>query len=352
MLKFPKYNVHVLLGVTPVMKVTDRQIWTHLVTPQVQALLGPITAIRPPVVRETLTGTPPGAPGSNINNHLLYGGQSGFVRFPYLEILYITTYGALLIKRDLMKVEVTGWIGDIEKNRSELIFEVALRDRCFDGTSRANDSALIAWPFSDPKLHQRLSDQLSSVEASIYGFVPGSRIGDVTGNPDLEEFVRQPYQFLDRPELFLKYFQQIWPSRRGPGQVGAPIPDVSRVIDTGITEIARLSGYDLVEATTSHYNVAHFVMSRGYRFNYIEQARDFAQLDTAVRELTKTLRLSRTQQSWCPVIQGLKPPESIPSELNLGGPSWPWDNICPDYLWLNKPISDKARGLLPGPIPR
>lgn len=355
MSKFPKYDVGSLLGVCPVTKLTDRTIWAHLVTPQVRALLGPIASVQGPTLVETQQGLFPGDTASNINNHLLYGGKTGFVRYPYLETLYLTAYGALLVKRDFVKAEITGWVGDVSKGRGQLIYEVALRDRRHDGTLRANDTALLAagWPFSDPKLHQRLPGG-SSVEASIYGFMPGSLIASATGNPEFQEFVRNPYKFLDRPELFLQYFRMAWKTERGPGQIGAPIPDVAKVIDSGVSHVARSLGYDFVEATTSHYNVAMFVLAFGYRFNFVEQAQAFGALHAGVKTLTEKFKLNRTQQTWATVIQSL-PADKLPEDLkplHLGGPNWPWDNICQDYLWLNKPLNDAAKAALPGPVAR
>lgn len=348
---FPRYDAAALLGITPVATIKPEELWEQLITPQVSRALGPITSITGPIVRETEEGAFPGDKVSNLHKHMLFGGKPGFVRCPYLTTIYHTADGALLVKEDGIKLEATGWIGDIMKGKAELIYEVALRDRCFDGTPRADDSPLVAWPFSDPVLHQRLPHG-RSVEASIYGFRPGSRLTEAFGDPQYEEFVRQPYQFLDRPELFLKYFKQAFAGRRGPGQVGSPFPDVAKVIDSGVSNLARAKGYDFVEATTSHYNVAMFVQAFGYRFNFSEQAKTFGDLYKGVQALKKSLNLSRSQETWATVIQSLRPVELIPKELYLGGPTWPWDNIGLDYLWLNKALNPEAQAALPGPISR
>lgn len=175
--KFQRVNTLDLLGITPLTRVTDEYIWTELLTPMVRALLGDIQSGYT-TVKETVEGEFPGDRVTNLNNHQLYGGQSGFVRMPYIESVYKTTYGAFVVKRDGVKFKAFGWFGDYLKGKAELIFMCALRDRRYDGTKRANDTALLDFEFDDPRYNSRLSVNgetldASACELSAYCFMPG-----------------------------------------------------------------------------------------------------------------------------------------------------------------------------------
>jgi len=63
------------------------------------------------------------------------------------------------------------------------------------------------------------------------------------------------------------------------------------------------------------------------------------------------IKLTRPQESWVCVIQSLRPTELIPAGLFLNGPLWPQDNIGPELLWMNKPLSDRAAALIPSAVP-
>jgi hypothetical protein len=84
MLKFTVANYPELLGYTKVCQVSDEDIWQHLVSPMTKGLLGDIVEIRPPRVIESLEGLFPGDHAANLNDHRMFGGQRGFVRFPYV----------------------------------------------------------------------------------------------------------------------------------------------------------------------------------------------------------------------------------------------------------------------------
>lgn len=348
MSKFTTANYHELLGVSPVSQVSDEVIWENLISPITKALLGPILKSRAPQVLDTVDGLFPGDEAKNLNDHKLYGGEDGFVRFPYVHSVYETENGLFIVKRDLVKFEVFCWLGNVKRGRGELIYKAGLRDRRFDGTLRANDSALLDYKYSDPILHRPLSDELSSVEFSIYAYMPGSRIVDATGDDEHERFVTQPYAFLAEPDKFLTHFQVAWKSKRAPGQNAVPIPDVSSVTLRGFKKIAVACGYDLLEMAPSHYHVARWGLQGGYQFAYAEQKKAVDALKRAIEKQSRTgSKLSRTQQSWICVIQSLAPSKLIPSELNLGGPKWPQDNISDQCLWLYKPLSKRAQGFVP-----
>ena len=99
---FQRFNVLESLGITPTTLITDEQIWIDLFTPMTRALLGDILDFTRGT-REDVEGEFPGDRVSNLNNHLLYGGKSGFVRMPYHETIYRTTHGAFIVKRDGVK---------------------------------------------------------------------------------------------------------------------------------------------------------------------------------------------------------------------------------------------------------
>jgi len=343
--KFPRHKIFDLTRLTEIALVTDREIWSLLVTPMVKSLLGPIQSSRVEL-RETQKGLFPGDDVSNLNGHKLYG-KDGFVRYPYLYSLYKTENGVFTVKRDGVKFEAFGWYGDVEKGRGELIFKAALRDRRFDGTPQANDCALVEFiGYEDPALNGRLPVDARSVELSIYGFLPGSSIFDSTGELEFELFVEKPFQFLDRPQLFLEYFKRAWETKRAPGQKAAPIPDVSKLVPPRFEKIAGRRGYDFIEVAPSHYHVAMWAVSVGYRFTDPVQANAMANLAAGIKRIKESgLKLTRSQESWVCVAQSL-PVELIPQGLYLGGPVWPQDNIGPQNLWMNKPLNESARQLV------
>lgn len=345
--RFSSADYPALLGVTGICRAEDRDIWRLLVSPITKGLLGPIVERADPRVMETLKGLFDGDEVSNLNDHRLYGGQEGFVRFPYVHNFYRTTNGAFIVKRDVVKVEVLCWFGDVMKGRGELILKAALRDRRFDGTRRANDTALLDYRYDDPVFHRRLSETLNSVEISIYAYMPGSRIADIMGDTELESFVRFPFRYVAKPDEFSKYFDAIWKSKRAPGQYAVPIPDVSDSVLEGFAAIAARCGYDLIEAAPSHYHVCRWLLSHGYSFSYPSDRDVFERLSQGLEAIRKAGHpLTRAQQSWVCIMQSLSP-EAIPTHLNMGGPQWPQDNISDRCLWLYKPISKRAAGFQP-----
>jgi hypothetical protein len=345
---FNEANYPELLGVTRVCQISDMDVWHHLVSPMTRGLLGEIVEVRPPRVIESLEGLFPGDHVANLNDHRLFGGQTAFVRFPYVTNFYRTENGAFIVKRDGVKFEVFCWFGEVEKGRGEMILKAGLRDRRFDGTKRANDSALLDYPYDDPVLHRPLSPDLSSVELSIYAFMPGSRITDVISDAEYERFVTQPYTFRNKPDDFLRYFNMAWASKRAPGQQAAPIPDVAPFTLRGFQKIAELQGYDFCEMAPSHYHVARWGLGGGYLFRDPEQQATFTAFSDGLERIrAKGLPLTRTQQSWVCVAQSLEPQSRIPAELQLNGPQWPQDNIGPKVLWLYKPLSERARAFKP-----
>lgn len=343
--KFHKHSIADVVRVTGIAYVTDKEIWDRLVTPIAKSFLGPIQSCHTQVM-ETAKGLFPGDEVANLNDHRLYGGQQGFLRFPYLHTMYKTANGAFIVKRDGVKFEAFGWFGDVDKGKAKLMFKVALRDRAFDGTRAANDTALVDFPYDDPVLNGRLPFDVKSVEVSIYAFTPGSRIAE-KGLAEYDLFVEKPFTFLDKPETFLKYFRMAWNSECAPGQNASPLPDVSRLVAPQFEAIAIKRGYDVIENAASHYHVAMWAYSIGYRFTNAEQAKVMASFAEGIKRLKAAgVKLTRSQESWLCVVQSL-PREHIPNELYLGGIKWPQDNIGPANLWMHKPLSDKAKQLMP-----
>lgn len=349
MLKSKPVNVAEMLGLTRISRVTDMDVWKHLLTPTVKGMLGPVTKVGEPIVMETIAGHFPGDEAANLNGHLLYG-QTGYVRYPYISVCHRTAYGALVIKRDLRKLMATAWSGDVDSGKADIIHMAAMRDRRFDGSIAANDTALLSFPYDHPRHSQRLHPELSTVELSIYSFFPDSRFSDTT-DKELEKFVENPYKFLDRPEYFLQQFDRVWNTKRHPGQTAAPLRDVSKLVLPGFEVVARKYGYDAMEAAASHYHVVMWLLSNGFRYSYRADQETMSQFAAGMKKIRDAGHpLTRTQQSWVCVLQSLRPEEKIPEHLRLAGPVWPQTNIDQQSLWVNKPLTEKALQLVPEPI--
>lgn len=346
MVKFITREVLESFGYSRVCEISDEEIWEHVVTPMTKGILGRILRKDSPKLMETVAGKFPGDEVTNLNNHKFYGGHTSFVRYPYLHTFWKTQNGAVVIKRDRVKFQVLCWFGDVEKHRGELIFKVSLRDRRFDGTVQANDCALLDYAYDDPVLSRRFAPDLKSVELSVYGFMPGSRISEGDGDQEFESFVQHPYQFLDRPEKFLELFKRAWKGRRAPGQFAKPISDVSDEVLPGIEILAAKYGFDLIEAAPSHFHVAKWLLSNGYLFQDEPDKQTFTGLSDGLERIRASgTPLTRQQQSWVCVVQSLNPAESIPGELKLPGLTWPQTNLTQRCLWMYKPISEAAKKL-------
>lgn len=344
MLTFKPFDSSAMLGVTPLSRtnVSDSMVWELMLTPTVRALLGPLKVIGEPRLIETTAGHFPGDEATNLNAHKIYG-QEGFVRYPYISVCHRTAYGAVVIKRDFRKIMLSAWVGDVDSGNGELIYIIALRDRRYDGTKAANDCAFLTFPY-DHVCNKPLSPDLNSLEVSIYSFSPGSRIKDACGDLELDQFVEKPFTFRDRPELFLKLFHKAWASKRGPGQHAAPIKDTAKLLLPGVETLAKQCGYDLLEGAASHYHVAMWFLSSGYRLSYQHDVQTMSKIAAGLKRIRdEGTPLTRTQQSWVCVLQCL-PEELIPANLQLGV-KWPQDNIAPDSLWLARPVSEKGAKL-------
>ncbi|MBS1997864.1 MAG: hypothetical protein JSS86_16185 [Cyanobacteria bacterium SZAS LIN-2] len=351
MATFQQSEIVELLGITPIAHVTDDEIWQHLVTPTVKGLLGEVKVKEPARLLDTRDGLFKGDSVSNLNHHDIKGPDGKErVRYPYLHAIWRTVNGAVVFKRDGVKFEVFCWFGDVDRERAELMFKAALRDRRYDGTVRANDCALLEYTYDNPHYHQRLSTELSSVELSIYGFMPGSRIVDATGDAEFDSFVANPFRFIDDTDHFLSLFQRALASKRSPGQFSAAIPDVSHFTMRGFEFLARKCGYDLLEMAASHYHVAKWAMNGGFALPDASQALVMSQLAAGLDAIrAKGTPLTRTQQSWACVVQSLRPVDKIPPTFYMGNPDlvWPQDNISDYCLWLYKPLSAKAKDFHP-----
>lgn len=359
MAKFKRYDIADLLGFTPIARVTDKEIWTRLLTPHVRGFLGEIKSSSGPHVMESVKGMFPGDEVTNLNNHRLYGGlSSDIVRYPYITMLYRTTHGALVIKRDAVKVKAFCWFGDVERGKAQLIYKGALRDRRYDGTRRSNDSALIDFPYDDQCLSTPILGEGKGVELSIYGFLPRSRITDIFPDEvEYERFIGNPFTFLAEPEKFMKNFERAWKGILSPGQIAAPVPDVSMLVAKQYEYLARKYGYDFLENCASHYHVARWAEAHGYRYTYQKDADTLSALAAGIKRVRTELKakgkdLTRPQESWLCVIQSLRPVELIPEGFYFGNPEWPQNNIDQKNLWMNLPLTEKARLILPGPLPQ
>lgn len=338
--------------------VTDREIWEHLLTPTVKGILGPVVRSHTPRWIETTKGVFPGDEVTNLNGHKLRDAagvlRDDLLRYPYVHHLYRTENGAVVIKRDPQKVWVACWFGDVEKGKGELIFKAALRDRRHDGTSLANDCSLLDFSYSNPDYHRPLSNTLKSVELSIYGYMPGSRIVDGCGDEELDRFVANPNKFLSDPDRYLALFNRAMQTKRAPGQAMAPIPDVSRHALPGFEHLARKYGYDLIEMAASYYHVSRWATAGGYLFASPAQEDAVSRMGRGLDDIRQSgYPLTRTQQSWVVALQSLRPVLKIPPALRFekGESSetlqWPQDNTSDRCLWMYKCLSEKAQGFKP-----
>ncbi|MBU6453036.1 MAG: hypothetical protein KGS72_14725 [Cyanobacteria bacterium REEB67] len=334
------------LGVTPIARVSDDEIWNHLVTPTVKGLLGEVKVKEPAQILDTIAGRFKGDEVSNLNHHDIKGPDGKpRVRYPYSHTLWKTVNGAVVFKRDGVKFEVFCWFGDVERERAELIFKAALRDRRYDGTARANDCCLLEYTYDNPDYHKPLSKQMSSVELSIYGFLPGSRVADASGDAEFDAFVANPFRFIGDADKFLGLFQRALQTKRAPGQFSAPIPDVAKFTQLGFEFLARKYGYDILEMAASHYHVAKWAISDGFLLADLEQANVMARFAAGLDKIRASGHpLTRSQQSWACVVNSLRPAEKIPAVFQMGDANllWPQDNISDCCLWLYKPLSAKA----------
>jgi hypothetical protein len=355
MSKFEKYDVHEALGYTPIAAVSDADVWRYLLTPLVRRLLGDITHFGKAKLTETVEGAFPGDIATNMNEHLLFGGKPGFVRFPFLNTVHKTESGVLVIKRDRVKLKVICWFGDAFKGKGDVIYKVALRDRRFDGTPAANDCSLLEYPQDDPETNTPIPYG-RGLENTAYAFMPGSFISELGGEDvEFEKFIGSPFSFMNDPDKFLTYFWRAWNSSRAPGQIGKTIPDVSRLLLPGFDKVARMAGYDFVEGAVSHYHVVKWELNYGYRCTYQRDADTLAGfakgIDNVNAQRTPELKLTRPQESWLCVLQNLRPIEAIPQELYLGGLLWPQTNLDQRNLWINHPLNAAAAKAVPLPLP-
>ncbi len=348
MRKLTKEMINHYLGVQPIVLLDDTEIWRRLISPNTKSLLGKIVTEPGISMVDTIQGEFPGDEVTNLNQHQINGARGQHIRFPYLKSTYQTERGKVIVKRDQTKVVVLGWYGKRgEKDTAgQLIYKVAIRDRCFDGTPYANDCSLQDFPRHDPELHKPLLADASSVELSIYGFLPGTRVKDYLGDEEHESFIAKPFKFIEDPELFLQHFEKAFKSALAPGQIAAPIPDMAPFMSANVEKVAASRGYDFAEGAASHYHVCRWGQAFGWRVTDPEKATIINELTAGLARLReKGIRLTRSQESWVCVLQSL-PRKYIPDQLYLGGATWQHDGLNKNYLWMHKPLTDRAKGLL------
>jgi hypothetical protein len=361
--KYAQYDLGDLLGFTEITKIKDSQIWKHMVIPSIANELGPVRQVVGPLVIEHSRPLFAGDEidrVTNLNNHKLYGGKSGYIRNPYVATVYHTEKGALCIKRDGVKLEVFAFHGDVVLDapanlvkpkakplvggKAELIYKIGLRDRRYDGTKKANDCSLMEYPYDDYRLNKPLPNRVKSLEVSTYNFKVGTKLGITSGGNKFRQFIEQPYAFVDNPEKFLEYFWKVWTTTVCPGQVGESYPDMARYIAPNLEALARKAKYDFLEGGASYYHVMLWMKNIGYRIRYSEHS----QIVDKLRHFFKTASfegkpLTRSQQSWVCVLQSL-PRQYIPDELFVEGAVWP--QTCLDHdqtnIWGFKPLHEKA----------
>ena len=335
------------LGITPIAFVPDEEIW-NIVTPQTRAFLGNIVSAESGV-KDTTDGLFPGDQVSNLNANVL-AGSSKTLRAPYLFTQYVTENGRFVVKRDAVKIKAMGWVGDVANGAGELIYSFALRDRRFDGSLRANDCSLLDYPYdhrsNSPLANLAAPHDFSSVETSLYSWLPGTRVGGACGDQEFENFVRNPFTFAASPEDFLRLFNRALRTDRLPGMFAQPIPDVGRSTHKAFDKLASLAGYDFVETAPSHLHVLLWNLKDGYRYSSAEQKAVIDELRAGLKRMRDTgVELKRSADPWIIALQSL-PREFIPDHYFLGGSVWPQDNISQINLWLHKPLSERAKAVV------
>jgi len=118
-----------------------------------------------------------------------------------------------------------------------------------------------------------------------------------------------------------------------------------------VTEaFARERGYDYMENACSHYHVAKWAESLGYRYSEKRCADALSQFAEGLKRIKAAgIKLTRPQESWVVAIQSL-PREFIPKEFDMAGPVWPQNNIDQANLWVWKPLSERALAVHPLPV--
>ncbi|MBX3152747.1 hypothetical protein KF728_21495 [Candidatus Obscuribacterales bacterium] len=337
------------LGAAPLASLSDSAIWEVAVSPMVKGFLGSRGEGFSKVF-ETTEGLFPGDSLSNLNGWSVNGDETA-IRNPVVGHYYRTANGAFIVKRDHVKIKAFAWFGDVLGGKpGELIFSWALRDRRFDGTKRANDTALLDFPYDEwhnaPLLMNGKQLDATSAETSLYSYLPGTGIAKACGDQEFEDFVASPYRYVDKPDVFLRLFEIAWRSERYPGQVSVPIPDVGKLAHASWDKLATRCGYDFLETAPSHLHVYGWNCAKGYACNNKEQQAVIADFQARAAKLKATgFKLSRLQESWLFVIQSL-PAECIPAPLHLGSGKWMQNNIDQNNLWLYKPLSEKAKQLI------
>jgi hypothetical protein len=363
------------LGLAPITQISTQEIWDALVTPLTKELIGPIVSQEVRLI-QTVEGLFPGDEVSNMSDHRLFGGKAGFVRNPYIHTFCRTERGAFIVKRDTIKVTAFCWVGDVLNGKGELIFKLGMRDNRFDGTPYANESALMDYPYDDPLYAKPLGLAVNTVELSTYAYMPGTRLSrakcpDATGgvsrfmdyvrryhcrlrrtfsgkdDQGFQDFVRNPFDFQNRPRRFRAYLRRVWQTDRYPGQIGAPLPDFGKLILPACYKFAQAYGYDAVLMAPSHYNVVFWTQKYGCEIIESAMQDRFKALQDGLATIRRRgLALTRQQESWVCALQNLRPARFIPKEFDLGGPIWPQDDIGQQNIWVARAITEKGQRAL------
>lgn len=258
--------------------------------------------------------------------------------------------GVVTIKRNHNALKIHVHRGSLARpDRMREIVKFKLRDKRHDGSPAANDSPLTDWYYHGPADHPHAH----SVELSIYSRDPDRYHGDVTGDAEMEEFLREPFSLAGSPR-FLPAWRRAFELAGAdggpfPGQAAPSLPGVAEHFTKGIEPFLRGLGYGRIDNLPSHWNVVHFLRKHGYRFVHPEQEKTVERLGTALaavdaeRRKTGLRPLTRAQQSWVVLLQNRAFQEAgvPPPELYLGGatyPLWLQDDGTPVNLWMWKPL--------------
>ena len=326
-------------------QITDRHVLEHLLHGDVFALLGGrdegrLIAAETVQVTEHDGGLFPGD-----GEH--HAGRVHVRRYAYPR-------GLVTIKRNHNSLKIHVHRGSLD--RPEALREMVkfkIRDRRYDGSTRANDSPLTDWVYHGatdaPHPH--------AVELSIYSRDPRRYHGDVTGDHATAEFLAEPFS-LAGSEDFLpawrRAFEHAGQAPLFPGQVAPSLPGAAQHFTVGVEALLAHLGYQRIDNLPSHWNVVHYLKKVGYEVPRAEDQQALADLRAALDHVNAARAergepaLTRSQEAWVVLLQspafrgkGVPPPD-----LDLGGkayPLWLEDDGTARNIWMSKSIQGRQR---------
>lgn len=227
------------------------------------------------------------------------------------------------------------------------IMKFKIRDRRFDGTDDANIcSPLTDWYYNNPLVDKAGQ---KAIELSLYCRNPYGHIIDIIGHKELNDFVKEPFDFIfGDEEEFARLFTMALGCFNAPGQVAIPLPGVASHFTESAEEIARELGYEKSSIQPSHLNVLRFAEAKGYEMDNIEHTDTIRKIGKRLKTFeeeglicTDCRRKNRSQKSWILLLQKFQGIHNFPdlAKYYLGGLEFPlyYDGKgTAQNIWLSK----------------